>query len=800
MKKNVLVFLFFIVSFCVNKLAAQNTPQLGKNSVEEVVAAMTLDEKAKLVVGNGFNMPGAGGPTIGQTKDKVPGASGTTFAIPRLGIPSIVVADGPAGLRIDPIRNSDSSKTYYATAWPVATLLASTWDTGLVKKVGAAFGSEVHNYGVDIILGPGLNIHRNPLGGRNFEYYSEDPLIAGSMTAAIVNGIESNGVGTSIKHYAANNQETNRNTVNTIVSERALREIYLKGFEIAVKRSNPWTVMSSYNLINDTLASESYGLLTTVLRKDWGYKGFVMSDWFGGRNPVEQMKAGNDLLMPGTKQQSQRIIDAVNHDSLDVKILDENCERILNIVLQSPSFKNYKFSDKPDLKKDAAVSREAATEGMVLLKNNDNALPFKSIKTVALFGNNGYDLIAGGTGSGDVNKAYKISLFQGLGNAGYTVDAAMQTTYQDYLTDYNAKHPKKNFFQEFMNPTPPAPEYAIDNSVIAAKAASADVAVITIGRNAGEGKDRKVENDFNLSDAEQALIQNVTDAFHAKNKKVIVVLNIGGVIEVASWRDKVDGILLAWQPGLEGGNAITDILSGKVNPSGRLATTFPVKYEYVPSAKNFPGKEFPDQATTGGFGMKLVPGEVTYEEGVYVGYRYYNTFHVKPAYEFGYGLSYGNFTFGNLKLTSASFDNNITASITITNQGKMPGKEVVQLYINAPANNLDKPAQELKAFAKTKLLKPGETQTLKFTLTAADLASFYTDKASWIADAGNYEVRAGASSSDIRLKATFNLPNDLVVEKVNKTLAPKAGINEIKLASKDTGYIEDLNSFSAIGQ
>ena len=351
-----------------------------------------------------------------------------------------------------------------------------------------------------------------------------------------------------------------------------------------------------------------------------------------------------------------------------------------------------------------------------------------------------------------------------------------------------------------MNPTPPAPEYAMDNSIVTAKAASADVAVIAIGRNAGEGKDRKIENDFNLSDTEQAMIQNVTDAFHAENKKVIVVLNIGGVIEMASWRDKVDAILLAWQPGLEGGNAMADILTGKVNPSGRLATTFPLKYEDVPSAKNFPGKEFPDQATTGMMGMKSIPAEVTYQEGVYVGYRYYNTFNVRPAYEFGYGLSYGNFTFGNLKLSSATFNNSITASITITNQGKMPGKEVVQIYINAPVNNLDKPAEELKAFAKTKLLKPGEKQTLQFTFTTADLASFYTDKESWIADAGNYEVRAGASSTDIRLKATFNLPNDIVVEKVNKALAPKAQINEIKLASNDTGYIEDLNSFSAIGQ
>ena len=316
---------------------------------------------------------------VGATKDKVPGAAGTTFAIPRLGIPSIVVSDGPAGVRIDSIRKGIVHKTYYATAWPVATLLASTWDTAMVKKMGVAFGSEVHDYGVDIILAPALNIHRNPLGGRNFEYYSEDPVVAGNMSRCYCKWHSIKWCWHFYKTFCANNQETDRNTINTIVSERALREIYLKGFEIAVKKSNPWTVMSSYNKINGTYASENHDLLTTVLRKEWGFKGFVMTDWFGGKNHVAQMKAGNDLLMPGTSSKRKAIIDAVNHGSLDVKILDENCERILNIILQSPSFKNYKFSDKPDLKKDAEISKTAAEEGMVLLKNNDNALPFKRI-------------------------------------------------------------------------------------------------------------------------------------------------------------------------------------------------------------------------------------------------------------------------------------------------------------------------------------------------------------------------------------------------------------------------------------
>lgn len=749
---------------------------------KELVSKMTLDEKVNVVVGLGMNLPGVNtnAPAIGQTMDKVEGAAGVTYAIPRLGIPNTVVADGPAGLRINPTRKNDS-KTYYATAWPVATLLASTWDTNLVTQVGKFMGNEVKEYGVDVILGPAMNIQRNPLGGRNFEYYSEDPLITGKIAAAMVNGIQSNGVGTSIKHFVANNQETNRNTVNTIMSERALREIYLKGFEIAVKQAQPWTVMSSYNLLNGTYTSESHDLLTTILRKEWRFKGLVMTDWFGGKDAVAQMKAGNDLLMPGTPNQKKAILDAINNGTLDAKVLDQNAERIVDYILNSPSYKHYKYSNNPDLKAHAVLARKAASEGMVLLKNENSSLPIKiSTKKIAVFGNTSYDFISGGTGSGDVNEAYTISLVQGLANGGYVVDPELSNSYTSYITTEKAKQPKKTFFEEFMNPTPRITELNISDALLQSKANEDDIALITIGRNAGEGSDRKVENDFNLKTAEQDLIERVSQAFHAKNKKVVVIINSGGVIETASWRDHVDAILLAWQPGLEAGNAVTDVLSGKVNPSGKLAVTFPGKYDDVSSAKNFPGKDFPDKATTGMFGMKSVPAEVTYEEGIYVGYRYNNTFNIKPAYEFGYGLSYTSFKYGPVSLNTKTMNKNIVASITITNTGKVAGKEIVQLYISAPKGKIDKPNEELKAFAKTNLLQPGQSQTIKFVLTPADLASFNTDQSSWVADAGTYVVKIGSSSEQIKQTADFTLPSSIVTEKCNKVLMPADQINELK--------------------
>ncbi len=760
-------------------LAQGGLPQFGKDPVKEIVKHMSLEDKVKIVVGKGFSLPGLNMGSNDNTPDKIFAVSGHTIPIPKFGIPSVSMADGPSGIHRWAMTAKDSAANAFSTAWPVGTLLASSWDTTLIHRVGVAFGEEIKAYGIDFILGPGANIHRNPLGGRNFEYYSEDPLISGSSAAAIINGIQSQGVGATLKHFAANNQETNRNSVNEIISQRALREIYLRNFEIAVKKSQPWAIMSSYNLINGTYTSESYDLITKILRNDWGFKGFVMTDWFGGKDAVAQMQAGNNLLMPGSPPQIKALMDAVKSGKLSEAVLDKNVEGILNVMLKTLTAKGYNYPNKADLKAHARVARTAAAESMILLKNAGSTLPAHSGASVALFGTHGYDLITGGTGSGDVNKPYAISLAEGLANAGYKVDATLEKSYRDYLANYAAKHPKKGLLQEIMNPTPFAPEYEVDDASAAQKADASDIAIVYIGRNAGEGNDRKIDGDYALTSQETEMINEVADAFHAKHKPVIAVLNIGGVIDVTTFRDKVDAILLAWEPGEEGGNAIADVLSGKVNPSGKLATTFPASYSDVPSAKNFPGKEFPEKATNGMMG-RSVPAEVTYQEGIYVGYRYYNTFKVKPAYEFGYGLSYTRFSYAKLTLSSATFNRKLTAAVTIINTGKVAGREVAELYLTAPKRQLDKPSEELKGFAKTRLLKPGESQTLTFTLNAKDLASFNTDASAWVADAGKYAVKIAASSEDIRLVKSFVLAKTITVEKVSRALAPQVEIDELK--------------------
>jgi beta-glucosidase len=769
-------------------------PKLGRNPVKDVIAAMTLEEKAYFVTGTGMKMPGEtntaesartpGAPVVGETQHLVEGAAGTSYDIPRLGITAMVMADGPAGLRISPTRKS-SEATFYCTAFPVATLLASTWDTNLVYRVGQAMGNEVREYGADILLAPGMNIQRNPLCGRNFEYYSEDPLITGKMAASMVNGVESQGVGTSTKHFVANNAETNRNALDTVVSERALREIYLEGFRIAVEEAQPWTVMSSYNLINGVYASENGDLLTKVLRDDWRFKGFVMSDWFGGIDAVAQENAGNDLLMPGTTDQAKAILKAVEEKKLDERVLDRNIERILNVLIRTPRFRGDKYSNKPDLKIHAGVAREAAADGMVLLKNNNQALPLSSgIKTLAAFGNTSYETITGGTGSGNVNKAYSVSLAEGFNGAGFAVNEELKNTYGEYIRTAKAKIPKARAF----SPRAPVDEMQVQPELAARMAEAADAALITIGRISGEGFDRKVDGDFNLTPAEKDLIHTVTDAFHAKGKKAIVVLNIGGVIETASWRGIPDAILLAWQGGQEAGNSIADVVGGKVNPSGKLATTFPVRYEDVPSAGNFPGKVIQPGPKEQGSGEKDMistfrnpkPSRVVYEEGIYVGYRYYETFGVAPAYEFGYGLSYTTFEYSDLTLSSRNFSGSMTAAVRVKNSGKVAGKEVVQLYLTAPRGKLDKPAVELKGFAKTRLLQPGETEVLRFSITPRNLSSFDPASSSWIAEAGNYEVKIGASSRDIRQTAAFELGNELRVKRESTALAPQVPIHELK--------------------
>jgi len=746
----------FLFSVCLISLAlglqAQPLPQLGKDSVRNVIAAMTLEEKVDMVMGLGdrsWSNPPSGAKTV-----LLEGEAGLTHGIPRLGITPAVLTDGPAGIRIEPTQ-SGHSHPFYATAFPTATVMASTWNTALEEKVGEAMGNEVLEFGSDVLLAPALNIQRNPLCGRDFEYFSEDPLIAGKMAAALVRGVQSNGVGTSIKHFDANNIETNRTSVNAVISQRALREIYLKGFEIAVKEGDPWTVMSSYNRLNGFYTSQNRDLLTTILRKEWGFKGMVMSDWGGGDDPVAQMNAGNDLIEPGDYQRPI-LMQAIQDKSLSVKVLDRNIASILQMIEKTPRFKGFVPTYHPDLTAHAAVAREAASEGMVLLKNDNSALPFtKKVKRIALFGKTSYRFMVGGTGSGEVNYDHAASINDAMTDAGYKLVQPLADYYKQLIDSVLNKTEE----QERKHAIDFEPEMSLSQAFIDTQVKNSDIAVITIGRQAGEGADRTVES-FTLSPTEQALIRNVCQAYHAAKKKVIVVLNIGSPIETASWRDEPDAIMLAWQPGQQGANALVDLLKGAVDPSGKLAESFPMKYADVPSATTFPGEP------------KNNPVNAFYTDGIYVGYRYYETFHVPTAYPFGYGLSYTKFHYSDLTLSSPTFDHSISVSIKITNVGKVAGKEIVELYLDAPKNEIDKPIQELKAFAKTALLKPNESQIVTFTLTESDLASFWSGISAWVADAGTYQIRIGSSSDAIYDTASFTLPQRVIVEKVHNVLYP----------------------------
>ena len=790
MKKTIISLL---AASCAIALSAQ--PKLSPDNIDEVLAAMTLQEKATLLVGSGWGSMTAGAMTA-SNETLVSGAAGTTRAIPRLGIPQTVLADGPAGIRINPTRPG-TDKTFYATGFPVGTVLASTWNAPLVEQLTTAMGEEVKEYGADVLLAPGQNLHRNPRCGRNFEYFSEDPLLSGKMAAAYVRGIQGNGVGVSAKHFAFNDQETNRMEDDAIVNPRAARELYLKGFEIMVKESDPWTIMSSYNKINGSYTQQSHDLLTTILRDEWGFQGIVMTDWGNKQGTAKAVVAGNDLMEPGMENEIQRIVEGVQNGAIPQADLDRNVRRMLEYIVRTPRFQGYKYSNQPDLKGHAQLVRKAAAEGLVLLENN-GVLPLQDVRTVALYGVGSYDFIAGGTGSGNVNKAYVRNVAEGLRENGLAVDADIETWYSQYITlqKTEARNNSAGTMGVLLGDAV-IPEMAVTRAFIEKKQPVTDIAVLTISRNAGEGGDRRaLDGDWTLTGAEREMLQNLADVYHAAGKKLVVVLNIGGVIETASWKHIPDAVLLAWTPGQEGGYSVADVLCGAAYPSGKLPMTFPVAYFDIPSSFQFPynysgeaslnpfGSSELDEDTAAlaaafGYVIQKQPNvdETQYKEGIWVGYRYFQTAGKAVSYPFGYGLGYTTFSYAK-PVVKVQKDGSVTASITVTNTGSAAGKEAVQLYITAPDGGLVKPAFELKAFAKTGELKPGQSETLTMKVDAYTLASFNEAASAWETAAGSYTACFGASAADIRAKAVFKLAKAQSWP-VHRVLLPKEPVAEI---------------------
>ena len=711
----------------------QQTLTLREDNVEEILNAMTIEEKVTLLVGG----PGS----------LVPGAAGYTREIERLGILMTVLADGPAGLRIKPTREG-TDQTFYCTGFPTSTLLASSWDPELVETVTTAMGNEVLEYGVDVLLAPGMNLHRNPLCGRNFEYYSEDPLLSGKMAAAYVRGIQKNGVGTSVKHFTANNQEINRLENDARVSNRALRELYLKNFEIAVKEGKPWTVMSSYNKLNGEYTQQKHGLLTTVLRDEWGFDGIVMTDWGVKDGTVKSAKAGNDLMEPGRQVEIDRLLAAVNEGTISQEELDRNVRRMLQYIVKTPHFKGYKFSNKPDLKAHAVVARKAAEESIIMLRNENNTLPLKGSEKVALYGITSVDFFGIGTGSGEVHTAHVANMQEAMTEAGFTLDENLAEFYRTCYATQSATEKMEGSAIDKRHRSEPL----ISVKAIERQAKDNDVAVVVLGRIAGEGADRTVKDDFELTSIERELLQNISMSYHKAGKKVLVVLNIVGAIETASWKHLVDAIVLPWAPGQEGAHAVADILRGKVNSSGKLPMTFPINYMDMPSSKNFP---YYWDMTKGRKGERPNVDYTDYAEDIWVGYRYFQTSNVEVSYPFGYGLNYTTFSYSKPKVKADK--DGFAATITVTNTGKVAGREVVELYVAAPSVGLEKPSRELKAFAKTKLLAPGESETLTMKVSAYELASFNEEHSAWETAAGTYEVLFGSSVSDIRCTATCKM-------------------------------------------
>ena len=648
--------------------------EFGKSPVRKVVAAMTLEEKVNLLVGVD---------------------AGKTNPIQRLGIPSVILSNGSG----------------YRTSFPVATMLAQSWNQKLVEEVGAAIGDEVKRYGADCLLAPALKQYSSLLPECPFEYFSEEPVVSGKTAAAMVRGVQSNGVGATVRNYALNGQETNSMTDNVQLDQQTVRELFLKGFEIAVRESQPWAVMTLYNKINGKYAPGNGVLIDSILRREWGFEGLVMTDLGDGGDAVAAIQASNDLIMSGGANQIKAIIEAVRKGALDERTIDRNVQNVLAFIERSPKMQSYESPGDPDLDAHAGISRSIATEGMVLLKNN-NALPLaRNCKMIALYGTNSYDLYVVETGSGSINNKHSVGLNEGLKAAGYKLEPSISSAYSRNVEG--------------------APSIIRKPYQYRADAIASDIAIITIGRSSGELADRSSEEDYRLTDIEQDLIREVCDAFHSKNKKVVVILNICAPIETASWKSYPDAILLVGIPGQEAGNAIIDVLKGAVNPSGKLVDTYAIDYINNPSTLNNP---------------------VNARE---LGYRYYDRYPEQVSYPFGFGLSYTSFAYSE---PHAKVENGrISLSVKVTNTGTVAGKEAVQVYIEAPQANRNNPVKELKTYGKTNMLQPGESQILDFALLEYDLAGFNISTSEWVTLQGEYKADFAASSQDIRCQATFRI-------------------------------------------
>ncbi len=663
--------------------------------IASLVPQMTLEEKAALVTG---------------------ASAWTTTPVERLGIPELLMSDGPHGVRRVPDVHALGAPSLPATCFPTAALLASTWDRELLYAMGAALAEEAMALGVGVLLGPGVNMKRTPLCGRNFEYFSEDPFLAGELAASLVQGVQSKGVGTSLKHYAANNQETQRMRIDAVVDERALREIYLPAFERVVKQARPWTVMCAYNKLNGTYCSEHSQLLTQILKEEWGFEGVVVSDWGAVHDRVKALQAGLDLEMPGPRpHRTQAVIDAVKSGELDEAALDEAVRRVLQIVFRAAETpKGGTF----DVAGHHALARRVAAEGMVLLKNN-GILPLTHPQRIAVIGRAAKEPHFQGGGSSHINPTQVDSPFDEL-----------QARAGDAVLTYCPGYPADDSFDQAL----------IDEAVTAAQAAEVALLYIALpSYKESEGYDRA---DLDLTRQQVALIQAVS----AVQPRCVVILHNGSAVVMSEWIEGVAAVLEAWMMGQAGGGAIADILYGVVNPSGKVAETFPVRLVDTPAHLNFPGEN----------------GQVRYGEGLYIGYRYYDAKQVAPLFPFGHGLSYTTFAYSNVRVSASTFRDvdGVTLSVDVTNTGERAGKEVVQVYVRDRRSSLQRPPKELKGFVKVEL-QPGETKTVTIPLDFRAFAFWHPGHKQWVTEDGEFDLLIGASSADIRAQATVTLQSTL---------------------------------------